>query len=289
MSQDLLVKMDAMKGLFSKGQRRIADFIIGHYERAAFMTAQRLGTTVNVSESTVVRFACEVGYEGYPQLQRALQELIRNRLTSAQRVEVAGEQIGGHDVLQRVLLLDIDRIRATAQNVRPEDFEKAVDAVSGAQTIYILGVRSAEPLANFLYFYFNHIFKNLRLVNSSATSDVFEQIFHIGKGDVLIPITFPRYSQRPVKAAQFAKSTGATVVGFTDSASSPIAPFCDHLLCARSDMVSFVDSLVAPLSLLNAFIVAVGMRKKAETMGAYRGLENIWEEYHVYQKSDGTE
>lgn len=285
MSQDLLNKISSMNGKFSKGQKLIAGFIVNHYERAAFMTAQKLGTAVGVSESTVVRFAYEVGYDGYPRLQRALQELIRNRLTSAQRMEVTGEQIGEHDVLQRVLALDIERIRSTAQTVDTDAFSSAVDAIVSAENIYILGIRSASALATFLHFYFNHIFKNLRLVSSASASDVFEQIHHIGERDVLIPITFPRYSQRSVKAAQYAKNMGATVVGITDTANSPIAPYCDRLLCARSDMVSFVDSLVAPLSLINALIVAVGLRKKTETVGTYRKLENIWEEYNVYEKT----
>ena len=284
MPQDLLARIASMNGSLSKGQKLIAGYIIHHYERAAFMTAQKLGAAVGVSESTVVRFAYEIGYDGYPCLQRALQELIRNRLTSALRMEVTGEQIGNEDILQKVLAMDIERIRSTAQQVSPEAFDSAVDAIVNAGKIYILGIRSASALANFLYFYFNHIFKDLRLVSSSSSSEVFEQIYHIGKEDLLIPITFPRYSQRSIKAAQYAKSTGAAVLGITDTEHSPIAPYCDHLLCARSDMVSFVDSIVAPLSLINALIVAVGMRKKAETVGAYRGLEHIWTEYNVYER-----
>lgn len=286
MPQDLFVKISSKNGEFSKGQRLIAAFIVNHSERAAFMTAQRLGAAVGVSESTVVRFAYEIGYDGYPRLQRALQELIRNRLTSAQRIEAADDQIGesgGGEVLQKVFSLDIERIRNTAQLVSREAFVSSVDAIVGAEKIYILGVRSAGALASFLYFYFNHIFKNLRLVSTSSASEVFEQIYHIGERDVLIPITFPRYSQRTVKAAQYAKKTGACVIGITDSEHSPVAPFCSHLLCARSDMISFVDSLTAPLSLINALIVAVGMRKKSETVGTYRDLESIWQEYNVYE------
>lgn len=277
-----------MNSRFSKGQRLIANYIINHYERAAFMTAQKLGAAVGVSESTVVRFAYEVGYDGYPRLQRALQELIRNRLTSAQRMEVTDEQIGEHDVLQKVLSMDMERIRTTAQTVDSVSFARTVDAIVSAEKIYILGIRSASALATFLYFYFNHIFKNLRLVSSSSASEVFEQIYHIGERDVLISITFPRYSQRSVKAAKYAKSAGATVVGITDTEHSPIAPYSDHLLCARSDMVSFVDSLVAPLSLIDALIVAVGMKKKNETVGTYRRLESVWEEYDVYEKAPGN-
>ncbi|RGB68372.1 MurR/RpiR family transcriptional regulator [Harryflintia acetispora] len=288
MTQDLLTKISAMNGKLSKGQRLIAHYIVNHYERAAFMTAQKLGAAVGVSESTVVRFAYEIGFDGSPRLQRALQELIRNRLTSAQRMEVTSDQIGESNILQKVLSLDIERIRRTAESVNPESFSAAVDAILDAQEIYILGIRSSASLANFLYFYFNHIFKNLRLVSASSASEVFEQIYHMGKGDVFIPITFPRYSRRSIKATEFAKSTGAHVIGITDSDHSPIAPYCDNLLCARSDMVSFVDSLVAPLSLINALIVAVGMRKRGEIFKTYQDLENIWEEYDVYEKPQPT-
>lgn len=281
---DLLARINSVSGDLSKGQRLIASYIVSHYERAAFMTAQKLGSAVGVSESTVVRFAYELGYDGYPHLQKALQELIRNRLTSAQRMEATGEMIGDTNVLAKVLSLDVERIRATAQMVDNDAFGRAVDAILSAEKIYILGVRSASALASFLYFYFNHLFKDLRLVSTSSASEVFEQIYHIGERDVLIPITFPRYSMRTVKAAQYARSVGATVIGITDSEHSPIAESSNHLLCARSDMISFIDSLTAPLSLINALIVAVGMRKKAEAVGIYQRLESIWEEYNVYEK-----
>ncbi|MCI5800612.1 MAG: MurR/RpiR family transcriptional regulator [Oscillospiraceae bacterium] len=288
MNRDLISYIGGkMKG-FSKGQKLIAQYIIEHYDKAAFMTASRLGSTVGVSESTVVRFAAEVGFEGYPQLQRALQELIRNRLTSVQRMEVTSDQIGSSDALHKVLNLDIEKIRHTLEEASLEDFNNAVDAIVGAKNIYILGIRSASALSGFLSFYFNHIFENVRLVNTTSASEMFEQILRIGKDDVFIGITFPRYSKRTYNAAAYARANGAQVVAITDSRLSPIAQTADHLLLARSDMTSFVDSLVAPLSLINALIVAVGLKKKDEIAQTYSRLEQIWDEYHVYEKVEET-
>lgn len=288
MNRDLISYIGGkMKG-FSKGQKLIAQYIIEHYDKAAFMTASRLGSTVGVSESTVVRFAAEVGFEGYPQLQRALQELIRNRLTSVQRMEVTSDQIGTSDALHKVLNLDIEKIRHTLEEASLEDFNNAVDAIVGAKNIYILGIRSASALSGFLSFYFNHIFENVRLVNTTSASEMFEQILRIGKDDVFIGITFPRYSKRTYNAAAYARANGAQVVAITDSRLSPIAQTADHLLLARSDMTSFVDSLVAPLSLINALIVAVGLKKKDEIAQTYSRLEQIWDEYHVYEKVEET-
>lgn len=273
---------------FSKGQKAIANFIINHYDKAAFMTASKLGITVGVSESTVVRFATELGYEGYPQLQRALQELIRNRLTAVQRMEVTNDQIGGSDVLAKVLSSDIENIRKTLEETSTESFNLAVDALCSAHTIYILGIRSASSLARFLYFYLNHIFDDVRVINTNSSSEMFEQILRIGKNDVFIGITFPRYSQRTFNGAKFASDNGAKVIAITDSEQAPISAISDTLLLARSNMASFVDSLVAPLSLLNALIVAVGLRKKTELSATFARLEQIWDEYNVYEKIEGT-
>ena len=286
MSKDLLSNISDKMSDFSKGQKLIGRYIINHYDKAAFMTAAKLGMTVGVSESTVVRFATEVGYEGYPQLQRALQELIRNRLTSVQRMEVTNEQIGEDDILNKVLNLDIEKIRRTLEETSHEDFNAAVETLIHAKTIYILGIRSSSALARFLHFYFNQIFESVRLVNTASTAEMFEQIFRIGSDDVFIGISFPRYSRRTVKAINYAKECGAKVISITDSAASPLAENADHLLLARSDMASFVDSLVAPLSLINALIVAVGMRKKDEISATYARLERIWDEYEVYEKSE---
>ncbi len=284
MSGDLLSHINTEMANFSKGQKRIANYLVRHYDKAAFMTASRLGETVGVSESTVVRFATELGMDGYPQLQRMLQELIRNRLTAVQRMEVTGEQIGRDDVLNKVLTLDIEKIRRTLDEVSPKQFSQAVKAISQAKRIYILGVRSSASLAGFMGFYFNHIFDNVRVINTVSAGELFEQMIHIGEGDVFVGISFPRYSQRTLKAARYARSSGATVVAITDSPMSPLAEFADNLLVARSDMASFVDSLVAPLSLINAIIVAVGMQNHDEVAKTFDRLEYIWDEYNVYQK-----
>ena len=284
MSRDLIHSIKQQMSGFSKGQKLIAQYILSHYDKAAFMTAAKLGNTVGVSESTVVRFASELGFEGYPQLQRALQELIRNRLTSVQRMEVTSDQLGEGDVLHKVLNQDIEKIRRTLEKSSVEVFEQAVDAIVNARNIYILGVRSASALSGFMSFYFNQIFENVRLVNTTSTSEMFEQIMRIGEGDVFIGITFPRYSKRTVNAARFAKQNGAKVFAITDSDLSPIAESADQLLLARSDMASFVDSLVAPLSVINALIVAIGIKKKDEISSTYERLEQIWDDYNVYEK-----
>jgi len=288
LNKDLINLISGMMAGFSKGQKMIADYIINHYDKAAFMTASKLGNTVGVSESTVVRFASEVGYEGYPQLQRALQELIRNRLTAVQRMEVTNDQIGGGDVLAKVLGSDIENIRRTLEESSSDNFNNAVDALCAARTIYILGIRSSSALSRFLYFYFNHIFDDVRIINTNSSSEMFEQILRIGKEDVFIGITFPRYSQRTFNGAKFAMDNGAKVIAITDSPQSPIAEISDTVLLARSDMASFVDSLVAPLSLINALIVAVGLRKKNEISATFSRLEQIWDEYNVYEKIEGT-
>lgn len=284
MSKDLLTVIGQMTPQFSKGQRLIAAYITEHFEKAAFMTAAKLGKTVGVSESTVVRFAFEVGFDGYPELQKALQELIRNKLTSVQRMDVSSEQLTGANVLDKVLGKDIDKIRSTLEETSREDFSHAVDSICQAKSIYIIGTRSSGALAHFLSFYFNHIFADVKLIETTSRSEMFEQIMRIGKGDIFIGISFPRYSKRTAQACQYARSNEAKVIAITDSAQSPIAQCADHLLIARSDMVSFVDSLVAPLSLINALIVGVGMKKRVELTQTYARLENIWEEYEVYQK-----
>ncbi|HAO68580.1 MAG TPA: N-acetylmannosamine kinase [Ruminococcaceae bacterium] len=284
MSRDLIHSITQQMPGFSKGQKLIAQYILAHYDKAAFMTAAKLGMTVGVSESTVVRFASELGFDGYPQLQRALQELIRNRLTSVQRMEVTSDQLGDGNILHKVLNLDIEKIRRTMEKASVEDFEQAVDAIVSAKNIYILGVRSASALSGFMSFYFNQIFENVRPINTTSASEMFEQIMRIKEGDVFIGITFPRYSKRTTNAAKFAKQNGAKVIAITDSDLSPIAEAADHLLLARSDMASFVDSLVAPLSMINALIVAIGIRKKDEISSTYERLEQIWDEYNVYEK-----
>lgn len=283
---DLITKIQSELPGFSKGQKQIARFILEHYDKAAFMTASRLGVTVGVSESTVVRFATELGYDGYPHLQRALQEMIRNKLTSVQRMEVAGDRMGGRDVLQTVLHADTDMIRVTLDEIDRDAFQGAVDALMGAKRIYILGVRSSSALASFLGFYFNLLFENVTLVHTNSVSEIFEQVLRIGPGDVLFGISFPRYSKRTLSAMKYARDRGARVIALTDSQLSPLARVADHVLLARSDMASFVDSLVAPLSVINALIVAVGMSRRDEIEKTFNKLERIWEEYDVYEKPE---
>lgn len=283
---DLMNKIQSELPGFSKGQKQIARFILEHYDKAAFMTASRLGMTVGVSESTVVRFATELGYDGYPHLQRALQEMIRNKLTSVQRMEVSSDRMGGRDVLQTVLHADMDMIRQTLDEIDRDAFQGAVDSLIGAKRIYILGVRSSSALSSFLGFYFNLLFENVTLVHTNSASEIFEQVLRVGPGDVLLGVSFPRYSKRTLSAMQYARDRGARVIALTDSQLSPLARVADHLLLARSDMASFVDSLVAPLSVVNALIVAVGMSRRDKIEHTFNQLERIWEEYDVYEKPE---
>ena len=284
MPKDILAAIQANMGGFSKGQRLIARFILESYDKAAFMTASRLGKTVNVSESTVVRFAAELGYDGYPAMQKALQEMIRNKLTSIQRIEVTNDRFGNQDILSMVMQSDIEKIRMTLEETDRDSFAAAVDAIVSARRIYLLGVRSATAIASFMGFYFNLIFPDVVLMQVTAVSEVFEQMLHIGPEDVIIGISFPRYSRRTVKAMEFARDRQATVIAITDSLASPLAPIADHTLMAKSDMASFVDSLVAPLSLVNALIVALGRRMDNDLSATFGQLEQIWDEYQIYAK-----
>lgn len=286
MSNNILKEIEQKLPKFSKGQKNIANYILNHYDKAAYMTAAKLGLAAAVSESTVVRFAFELGYEGYPELQSELHEMIKNKLTSVQRIEVANQQIGEDDVLDKVLNIDIEKIKKTLEETSRESFNGAVDSIANAKNIYVLGVRSSAILARFLVLYFNIIFDNVKLIDTTSQSEMFEQIMRIDEKDIMIGISFPRYSKRSAKAMQFAKDRGATVVAITDSEFSPIAKDADFFLQARSDMASFVDSLVAPLSLINALIVAVGLKKRKTLENTFAELENIWDEYDVYQKAE---
>ncbi len=286
MKQNLLHQLKERMSTFSKGQRQIASYILEHYDRAAYMTASKLGAVVNVSESTVVRFADELGFSGYPELQRALQELAKTHLTAAQRMEVADNLLGKDNILEKVLLGDAEKIRHTLEGLDKEAFYAAVEKIVAARNIYILGSRSSASLAGFLTFNFRMMFENVRNVEVTSGSEMFEQILDIGEQDVLIAISFPRYSKRTVRAVQFAHHAGADVVSITDSAASPIATDCDQLLTAHSDMASFVDSLVAPLSIINAMVAAVSMRSHDEVAARLRRLEEIWDEYDVYDKNN---
>lgn len=286
---DLIKRIQDKISEMSKGQKLIANYIVNHYDKAAFMTAARLGEVVGVSESTVVRFAIELGYDGYPKLQKVLQELIKSKLTSVQRIEVSSSRISEDNILRSVLQSDMEKIKLTLEEINQVDFNKIVESILNAKKIYVLGVRSSAPLASFLGFYFNLIFDNVRLVHTTSVSEMFEQILRATEGDVVIGISFPRYSKRTIKAMQYVKSQGATVIAITDSFESPMAAYADHSIIAHSDMASFVDSLVAPLSVINALIVAIGMRKKETLYQTFEKLENIWDEYQVYEKYDNID
>ncbi len=289
MSRDILTLIQNRMDTFSKGQRLIGRYILDNYDKAAFMTAARLGQSVKISESTVVRFAAELGYDGYPAMQKAMQEMIRGKLTTVQRIEVSYDRLGAQDVLDKVVQSDIEKLRMTLNELKREDFDGAVNAIAGARRIYILGVRSSAALSDFLAFYFKLIFDNVCQVRTSLASEMFEQMLRVGEGDVVIGISFPRYSTRSVRAMEFARDQGATVVAITDSEMSPLYDTADYRLLAKSGMVSFADSLVAPLSIINALIVAVGRKKSAEVTATFKRLENIWDEYQVYEKAEHGE
>lgn len=286
MTADILTCIHNKMNSFSKGQRKIAAYILESYDKAAFLTAGVLGKTVQVSESTVVRFAAELGYDGYPEMQKALQEMVLTRLTSVQRIEVGAKRLAQEDVLSSVLQTDMDLIRATNEQIDQKAFNGAVDALLNAQTIYIVGVRSSSALASFLSYYFKYMFRDVRLITSASDSEVFEQIVRISPQDALIGISFPRYSSAAIQAAEYAHSAGAKTIALTDCASSPLSAFSDFLLPAKSDMVSLVDSLVAPMSVINALIVAAASKKKLETTRIFNKLEEIWDIYNVYEKID---
>ena len=284
MKRDLLMTIKNQMPSFSKGQKLIANYILEHYEKAAYMTASKLGGLVGVSESTVVRFACELGFEGYPEFQKALQELIRNMLTAVQRIEVTNTLIGDGDKLEKVLLSDAEKKKRTLDNIDRASIAEAVQRIVNAKNIYIIGVRSSSSLAGFLNFNLRMVFDNVHFVQTTSGSEMFEQIMHLGSGDTMIAISFPRYSQRIINAVEYAKEVGADVIALTDSHRSPIAAYADQLLTAESDMVSYVDSLVAPLSIINAIIVAVARERQELFSEQLKKLETIWDEYNVYEK-----
>lgn len=287
MKQDILAQLQNNGHTFSKGQRLIAKYITESYDKAAFMTASKLGKTVGVSESTVVRFAVELGYDGYPSMQKAIQEMVLNRLTSVQRIEVAHDRIGDRDLVSMVLQSDMDKLRQTGEMLDREEFKAAVQAILDAERVYILGVRSCAPLANFLGYYLHYVSPNVYIVTTSGEGEMFEKIVGVKPQDAVIALSFPRYSSATTKAAQYCRSTGATVIGITDNPLSPLGQNADHVLAAKSDMVSLVDSLVAPLSVINALIVAIAANREERLSNTFTALENIWDQYNVYEKQGG--
>ena len=284
MNGDLFSVLQQKAQSFSKGQRLLAKYITESYDKAAFMTASRLGKMVGVSESTVVRFAVELGFEGYPSMQKAMQDMVLTRLTSVQRIEAAHDRIGSTDVITTVLQSDAEKLRQTMEMVDRDAFHSSVQAILSARNIYILCCRSAAPLANFFGYYLNFMFNNVRTVTASGASENFENLIRVDANDVVICFSFPRYSAATVKGAQYCRTTGATVIGVTDSYLSPLGQNCDHVLLAKSGMLSLVDSLTAPLSLVNALIVALAAGREQSLAKTFEALEQVWEEYNVYEK-----
>ena len=286
MTQDILTRMQEKSHTFSKGQKALARYITECYDKAAFMTASRMGKTVGVSESTVVRFAVDLGFDGYPAMQKAMQEMVLTRLTSVQRMEVANTRLADQDVLTTVLHSDMEKLRLTAETVSRADFSAAVDAILGAQRIVVMGARSAAPLASFLGYYLRYMFPNVVTVTTSGNSEMFERIVDMGSKDVFIAFSFPRYSVTTAKGAEYCRANGATVIGITDSRLSPLGENCDHVLIAKSDMLSLVDSLVAPMSLVNALLVALAAGREKVLSNKLSRLESIWQEQHVYETQE---
>lgn len=285
-TNDLNTKMNEMYKSMSKGQKLLTNYITDNYDKAAFLTAAKLGQTVGVSESTVVRFAMFLGYKGYPEFQKALEETVRNKLNSVQRMEVTYGRIEKNAVLSSVLSSDADKIRETMDNIDEAVFDQAVDTIISARRIYVVGIRSCAPLASFLSFYLNLMFDNVILIQTNSSSEIFEQMVHMNSEDVVIGISFPRYSMRTLKAMEFANNRCAKVITLTDSVHSPMNLYSSCNLIASSDMASIVDSLVAPLSVINALIVALCMKKQDEVSTTLETLEDIWDEYQVYENDE---
>lgn len=286
MAKSILHTINSNMDGFSKGQKRIAAYILENYDKAAFMTASKLGQLVGVSESTVVRFASELGYDGYPSMQRALQEMIRTRLTSTQRIQAADQMFENQDVVSAVLQSDMEKLREVVDGADREAFDRVVDILLNAKNIYILGVRSSTYLAGYLNFYMHLLTENVKLVQTNAAGEIFEQIFRIGAGDVMVAISFPRYSKVTMNTVQFAQDRGATIVGITDNELSPVYQMAEASLLAPSEMISFVDSMVAPLSMINALLVALAGRMGTDVSKTFGELEDIWNEYGVFGKID---
>jgi len=271
---------------FSKGQKRIAQYILENYDKAAFMTASKLGKLVGVSESTVVRFATELEYDGYPSMQRALQEMIRSRLTSTQRIKASADKLSGQDVLTEVVQMDMDKLRKVVDNTSRPEFERAAEMITKAKRIYILGVRSSSFLAGYLNFYLHLLFENVKLVQNTAGGEIFEQLFRIDADDVMIAISFPRYSQITINTVKFARVRGAGIIAITDNQHSPLYRTADASLLAPCEMISFVDSMVAPLSLINALLVSLSNRLGGDISSTFSELEDIWDDYGVFKRAD---
>lgn len=288
MDEDILSLLEYKMPTFSKGQKRIAALISESYDKTAFMTASKLGKEAGVSESTVVRFAMELGYDGYPQMQKAMQETVMNRLTAAQRIGVTHNRIGSGDVVTTILSSDAEKVRQTAETVDRDSFQRAVSRIQNAKNIYVIGMRSASALASFFGYYLKFMFDSVHIITNGSTGEVIEQLLHIHPGDCIIAFSFPRYSQVTLEAVSYCRNTGAAVIGITNSQISPLSENCDEVLVAKSDMVSIVDSLTAPMSLVNALIASLASANEESLRTQYDKLEKIWQTHHIYRQKDDT-
>ena len=279
---DVITRINEHYSKMSKGQKAISAFIYDHYDQAVFMTAAKLGETVGVSESTVVRYAMFIGYDGYPEFQRDLEDWVQNKINSVQKIGAKYGKSTQSEILTSVLEADIEKLQDTIHNLDPVAFETAVDIILEARNIYIMGVRSCEPLADFLHFYLNMVRGNVMLLKTTSMSETFEQMLRIDDQDAMIGISFPRYSMRTLKAMEFANDRNAKVITITDSIHSPMNLYSSCNLLARSDMVSIVDSLVAPLSVINALVVAICLKRPEEVKKSLKDLEEAWNNYQVY-------
>lgn len=282
MEYDIISNINRSFQGFSKGQKKLAEFILKNYEKAVFLSAAKLGETVGVSESTVFRFAVSLGYEGYPQFHKALEEVVKNKLNTVQKLELTNDRIHQKDVLKTVLQSDAEKIRTTMEKIDPSAFETAVDTILNAQTIYIIGVRSSSPLANVLAFHLNVVFSRVKLIETNSMGEMFEKIIHMDDKDVIVGISFPRYSLSTLRALEYAKKRNTTIITITDSYKSPLTQFSDCNLIANCDLVSVVDSLVAPMSVINALIVAIFLKRQEMVMTTLSSLEDVWKDYHIY-------
>lgn len=286
MTGSVLSTIEEQYPQLSKSHKKIADYILENYEKAAFYTAARLGQETGISVSTVVRFATHLGYDGYPEFQRALQETIKRKLTSTQRMEVAGEEMTNGELLDSIMRRDMEMIKETQHIVSRTDFDQSAQAINQAKHIYIIGVRSAASLASFMYFYFRQVYSEVRLITTNSSSEMFEELFRIGPEDVCLVATFPRYSNSVYKMSLYAHEKGATLIAITDNTNAPIASIADHLLIAKSTMASYIDSLVAPLSLINALILAASGGRTDAARANFSELERVWQKYKVYETEE---
>lgn len=283
---DLITRMNEYYGSMSKGQKKLASYITSNYDAAVFMTAAKLGRTVGVSESTAVRFATLLGYDGFPEFHKALEEVVKEKLRAVSRIEIKSSEMTKTEVLETVMRSDANKINQTLENLSKSAFEEAVDSIMSARKIYVIGIRTCLPLAQFLGFYLNLLFEDVCIVGTNNASEIFEQMININKLDVLIGISFPRYSMRTLKAMEFANDRNAKVISITDDKNSPLNLYSSCNLIARSDMATVVDSLVAPLSVINALIVSLCMKKPDEVTGKLDMLERLWEDYQVYANDE---